>query len=224
MAPYPSTLIEPSLRQEYPQLQEYVSPLNYLHAIQNSLHIANHNNVDDTYIEEYTNYPNTSLQTVNIRVKLVFTTIERNYIFPSDATLEEMLQYLTSRVRRDFHIFSSSNSPYYQRNFEFVLMGQNTHQGRSEEVGFTFQPTSTPSPSIHNYFHNQIQINFYVRPCDDDEQHDVTDTTPQCMVCFEYNLPSLSRAFGCSHHICHPCLQGCRSANIVNCALCRHYP
>jgi hypothetical protein len=212
MAPYPSTLIEPNLSHNDLQNHRNRNSINYYNSILNIISNANNN----TSMEQYHNNSNTSLQTVNIRVKLIYTTIERNYIFPSDATIEEMIQYLTSRVSRDFQFFSSSHSPYYQRNLEFVLMEQNYHQGSNSEAGLAFQPTASPSPSIHNYFPNQTQINFYVRPCD--------DTTPQCMVCFEYNLPSLSRAFGCSHHICHTCLQGCRTANITNCALCRHSP
>ena len=149
---------------------------------------------------------------VHITVKLVYTTITHDYIFPRDATTLEMIQYLRAKIPGDFALS--------QNAFEIVETGQDVLI--SEEA-----PAFIPHDivSVLNTFDNRNHISFYVRPLIHIEpvQAPIEDADdPQCMVCFEYNLPTLTQYFGCSHHICQTCISGCERANITRCGICRH--
>ncbi len=141
---------------------------------------------------------------VHITVKLVYTTIIHDYIFPRDATTQEMIHYLRAKISNDFDLSPDA--------FEIVETGQDVLI--SEEA-----PAFIPHDivSVLNTFDNRNHISFYVRPL-----LQTPVDTPQCMVCFEYNLPTLTQYFGCSHHICQTCISGCERANITRCGICRH--
>ena len=123
-----------------------------------------------------------------------------------------MIQYLRAKIPGDFALS--------QNAFEIVETGQDVLI--SEEA-----PAFIPHDivSVLNTFDNRNHISFYVRPLIHIEpvQAPIEDADdPQCMVCFEYNLPTLTQYFGCSHHICQTCISGCERANITRCGICRH--
>jgi hypothetical protein len=149
---------------------------------------------------------------VHIYVKFAYQTTSATYILSRNLPLAQMVNKLRQNILRDF-----GTDP---TQYELVEAGQTMPQGipSEEACAFVVEPTT-----IRRRFNDQNHIAFYIRlfPERVSSSLNTASNASRCMVCQETPI-TLTTYFGCSHHICNTCCDGCIQAGITRCAICRH--